>query len=233
MEIFMFELKGKYVSILGDSISTYKSVSNDNTANSNIDANPYFYHGEFPLDKTYWMQIIKAFDMRLCVDNSWSGGNLSGADDFSAGVNRAEQLSRDDGTKPDLIIIFMGINDLGRGVDILVFSDDYEKTLNTIKKNYPEATVCCVNLPNRGYLKQRTEAFCQAINSAVKKAGSNFFVADLYHSRLNNDSYYMNTVDGLHPDEDGMKIIADIIEEAIKEYIQGANVGREKEQKEY
>jgi len=26
----------------------------------------------------------------------------------------------------------------------------------------------------------------------------------------------MNTVDGLHPDEDGMKIIAEIVEDAIK-----------------
>ena len=156
--------------------------------------------------------------MRLCVNNSWSGGNLSGVDDFSSGVNRAEQLSRDDGTSPDLVLVFMGINDLGRGVDVSDFLADYEKTLDRIKMKYPQATVCCVNLPDRGYLKQRTEAFCKAIDSAVKKAGSNFFVADLYRSRLNNDFYYMNTVDGLHPDEDGMKIIADIVEEAIKEY---------------
>ena len=89
--------------------------------------------------------------MRLCLNNSWSGGNLSGVDDFSSGVNRAEQLSRDDGTSPDLIIIFIGINDLGRGVDISVFSADYKKTLNKIKAKYPEAKVCCVNLPDRGY----------------------------------------------------------------------------------
>ena len=214
----MLELKGKYLSILGDSISTYKGVSNDTTANFTIGANPYFYQGEFPLEKMYLARILKTFDMRLCVNNSWSGGNLSGVDDFSAGVNRAEQLSRDDGTSPDLIIIFIGINDLGRGVDISVFSADYEKTLNKIKTKYPEAKVCCVNLPDRGYLKQRTEAFNNAIDTAIIKAGSNFFVADLYHSRLNNDFYYMNTMDGLHPDEDGMRIIADIIEEAIKEY---------------
>lgn len=214
----MLDLKGKYLSILGDSISTYMGVSNDTAANYTIGANPYFYQGEFPLEKTYFMRILKTFEMRLCINNSYSGGNLSGVDDFSSGVNRAEQLSRDDGTNPDFIIIFLGINDVGRGVDVSVFSDDYEKTLNKIKAKYPKAKVCCVNLPDRGYLKQRTEAFNNAIYDAVVKAGSNFFVADLYHSRLNNDFYYMNTVDGLHPDEDGMKIIADVIEEAIKEY---------------
>lgn len=214
----MLELKGKYLSILGDSISTYKGVSNSIESNATIGANPYFYQEEFPpLDKTYWMRILKTFDMRLCVNNSWSGGNLSGADDFSSGVNRVEHLSRDDGIMPDLILVFMGLNDIGRGVEISVFSADYEKTLNKIKAKYPEAKVCCVNLLDRGYLKKRIEAFNNAIGTAVVKAGSNFFV-DLYHSKLNNDTYYMNTVDGLHPDEDGMKIIADIIEEAIKEY---------------
>lgn len=213
-----FVLTGKNLSILGDSISTYDGVSNDVSSNSTIVDNPYFYRDPFPLDKTYWMRIIKELDWNLCVNNSWSGGNLSGVDDYSSGVNRSEQLSRNDGTSPDIIIIFIGINDLGRGIHATAFFADYEKTLSTINAKYPEAKVCCVNLPDRGYLKQRTEAFCKAIDSAVKKAGSNFFVADLYHSRLNNDFYYMNTVDGLHPDEDGMKIIADIIEEAIKEY---------------
>ena len=50
---------------------------------------------------------------------------------------------------------------------------------------------------------------------AGKSAGKNFFVADLFHSRLNNDYFYMNTFDGLHPDEDGMRLIAEVIEESI------------------
>ena len=49
--------------------------------------------------------------------------------------------------------------------------------------------------------------------------GKNFFIADLFGSRLNGDFYYNNTIDGLHPDEDGMRIIAEIIEEAIKKNI--------------
>lgn len=214
----MVELKGMYLSILGDSISTYKGVSNDNTSNATIGTNPYFYHGEFPLDKTYWMRILKTFDMRLCVNNSWSGGNLSGVDDFSSGVNRVEELSRDDGARPNIIFVFMGINDLGRGVDVSAFLDDYEKTLNKIKMKYPQATVCCVNLPDRGYLKKRTEEFNNAIDSAVINAGDNFFVADLFHSQLKGDLYYDHTVDGLHPSESGMQIISQTIEKAIKEY---------------
>jgi len=58
----------------------------------------------------------------------------------------------------------------------------------------------------------------------VAEAGERFFVADLFHSRLNNDFYYINTVDGLHPDEDGMRIIAEVVEEAIRAHF-GMNEG--------
>lgn len=209
-------LKGKMLSILGDSISTYQGVSNDAATNSTTYINPYFYKEPFPLEKTYWMRLIDAFGFKLCVNNSWSGGNLSGKDDDTSGISRACNLSRDSGESPDFIIVFMGMNDLGRNISAEVFALDYEQTLNIIKKSYPSATVCCVNLPDRDiYLRERAIIFNQAIENAVKSAGDNFFIADLFNSRLRGDFYYMNTTDGLHPDEDGMRIIADIIEESI------------------
>ena len=213
-------LTNKMLSILGDSISTYKGVSDDSSANSPLRYNPSFYKEPFPCEKTYWRLSMASLGLKLCVNNSWSGGNLSGGGDPHAVVNRANNLSRDDGTDPDIIIVFMGINDLGRRVGIDVFSSDYERTLMIIKERYPKAMVCCVNLPDRDIvMKKQTEAFNSKIADAIKAAGENFFVADLFHSRLNNDFYYMNTIDGLHPDEDGMKIIAEIIESAIKQQI--------------
>ncbi len=216
-------LKGKKLSILGDSISTYQGVSNDASANSTTYINPYFYKEPFPLKKTYWMQLIDTFGFTLCVNNSWSGGNLSGKNDPTSGLNRAANLAKDSGEKPDFIIVFMGLNDLGRRVDPAIFATDYEQSLTIIKEAFPEATVCCVNLPDRDvYLKERAEIFNQAIENAVKAAGDNFFIADLFNSRLNNDFYYMNTTDGLHPDEDGMRIIAEVIEEDIKKRIKSS-----------
>jgi lysophospholipase L1-like esterase len=160
---------------------------------------------------------MKSLDLKLCVNNSWSGGNLSGTDDENSGVNRARNLSRDSGEMPDLIIVFMGINDLGRGKDAATFATDYEKTLLTIREKHPDADVCCVNIPDRNeILKKQAVVFNKAIENAVNSAGERFFIADLFGSRLNNDFYYMNTVDGLHPDEDGMRIIYEIVENAIK-----------------
>ena len=210
-------LQGKKLSILGDSISTYRGISNDATANSSIIYNPYFYTEPFPEEKTYWQIIMADFGLTLCVNNSWSGGNLSGKENPDSGINRARNLSRNDGTNPNLIILFMGINDLGRGVPVTVFESDYRNTLKTIKKLYPFSHVCCVNLPDRDiFMKDATELFNSAIERSVRSCGENFFIADLFHSRLNNHFYYMNTLDGLHPDEDGMKIIAEVLEKAIR-----------------
>lgn len=210
--------RGKRLSILGDSISTYKGVSNDASANSTLVYNPYYYRDPLPIEKTYWRIVMDSLGLTLCVNNSWSGGNLSGRDDPSSGVNRVCELTRNDGSTPDLIIVFMGINDLGRRIDASVFTLDYERTLATIKERHPSARVCCVNLPDRDIrMRQQTLVFNGIIEAAVRTAGEGFFVADLFNSRLNNDCYYINTLDGLHPDEDGMRMIAEVVESAIKQ----------------
>ena len=209
------------LSILGDSISTYRGVSNDASANATTVYNPYYYSEPFPLEKTYWHRVLTDLKLELCVNNSWSGGNLSGRDDPDSGFNRVHHLSKSDGTVPDLIILFMGINDLGRRVPVSVFEADYYATLQTIKTLYPKAYVCCINLPDRDiFLKKSAQMFNDAIARSVRNAGDKFFIADLFGSRLNNDFYYMNTTDGLHPDEDGMKIIAEIAEQALLNNIQ-------------
>lgn len=208
--------KGKKLSILGDSISTYRGVSNDASANITIRDNLFFYHDPFPLEKTYWMRLINELGMTLCVNNSWSGGNLSGIDNPDSGVNRVHNLSDNNGEKPDFIIVFMGINDLGRNVALDVFASDYARTLKTIKEKYQEAIVFCVNLPDRyEEFRQRTELFNEAICAAAAAAGENFFVVDFYASELRRDFYYNNTVDGIHPDEDGARIIFQMLLEAF------------------
>ena len=211
-------LRKRLVSILGDSISTYVGVSNDEKSNITIGTNPYFYRPPFPKEKTYWALICKELGLSICVNNSWSGGNLSGKNDPTSGTNRAEFLDDIDGNKPDLVIVFIGMNDLGRGVDADIFADDYYRALATIRKNSPDAEICCVNMPDRApEVHKRTIEFNKKIEEAVKSIGEKCFIADLFNSKLKDDYYYMNTLDGLHPDEDGMRIIAEVIIKAIRE----------------
>lgn len=210
-------LKGKKLSILGDSLSTYEGISNNPEIHRLLKFNKAFYQSDFPLDKTYWMQIINDLEMTLCVNNSYSGGLLCGENDANAGINRAEYLSRDDGTSPDVIIVFMGINDFGYYIPSDVFGQDYQATLQKIKERHPIAKVCCVNLPNRSPLhRTETEIYNAEIENAAKTAGDNFFIADFFCSRLNNELYKEYTLgDGLHPNEMGMDIIAEFIKEAL------------------
>lgn len=208
------------LSILGDSISTYKGISDNPDINASIICNQSFYKPPFSQEDTYWEILIKRLSLKLCVNNSYSGGNLSGKDDPCSGINRAYNLSRNDGTSPDIIILFMGINDLGRGVPPELFEKDYALTLRILKEKYPEAYVCCVHIPDRDpVLKKRAQIFNSSIEKAVRDMGSGYFIADLFSSRLNNDFYYINTRDGLHPDEDGMRIIADVIEDTIRRVV--------------
>ena len=212
--------KGRRLSILGDSISTYLGVSNDETVNSTVKYNHCFYgKRNFSVEETYWGRLIEKFGFDLCVNNSWSGGNLSGRLDETSGVNRASELARDSGETPDVIIVFMGINDFGRGVTPEVFSMDYEETLMTINENYPDAVVCCVNLPNRTFVfEEETKVYNNVIETAVMSMGERYVVADLFGSRMSwrfNDGYYNNTLDGLHPDQDGMRMIAEVIESTL------------------
>ena len=212
-------LRGKKLSILGDSVSTYYGFSNNGEANGSTSFNPCFYTKRlFPWEQTYWGILLEKLPLTLCVNNSWSGGNLSGIDNPCSGVNRAAELSTDSGENPDIIIVFMGLNDLGRGVSDEVFYVDYLKALLIIKEKYPDAMVCCVNMPDRdASFRIRTLLFNRKIEEAVHVAGENFFIADLFNSKLSNDTYYMNTLDGLHPDQDGMRMIADVIMDAVEE----------------
>ena len=79
-------LKGKKISILGDSVSTYTDYSNNIKYNTTIGNNSVYYnnykedrhpvHMSLTLEDTWWMQVIEELDLQLCVNNSWSGSRI-------------------------------------------------------------------------------------------------------------------------------------------------------------
>lgn len=118
---------GKKISIIGDSISTFEGYSNNASNNSTTGNNAYYYStsetsGLSAVDHTYWMKLIDALDMELCVNNSWSGGRVYGKSETSykdSSVFRSTQLHRDAGgqrVEPDVIVFFYGINDINNKV---------------------------------------------------------------------------------------------------------------------
>ncbi|MBQ6700400.1 MAG: SGNH/GDSL hydrolase family protein, partial [Oscillospiraceae bacterium] len=110
-------LKGKTLSVLGASISTYAGVSNGaaaDTTNSTIRNNAKYYPNntvkDVALNDTWWNQLASDMDLRLLVNNSWSGGAilLERAGTVGAYVDRCVQLhdntGENAGEEPDIIV---------------------------------------------------------------------------------------------------------------------------------
>ena len=130
-------LNGKYVSILGDSISTFAGYSNDIAVNTTIGGNAPRYQagvadtkpGSYCLlesvNDTWWMQFANQTGMNLLVNNSWAGSQVFGGQTSDGRVIPAAYLERclnlHDNTlennpnlapiNPDIIFVYLGIND--------------------------------------------------------------------------------------------------------------------------
>lgn len=114
---------GKTLSILGDSISTFKDYSNGaaaKTTNSTIGSGAVYYPRsgfEVTAESTWWYQAAEALGMEILVNNSWSGSCLLNERSGTVGayLDRCVQLHDDTGSnagqKPDIIAIFLGTND--------------------------------------------------------------------------------------------------------------------------
>ena len=112
------------LSVLGDSISTYDSISNGpaaDTSNSTIRGNEAYYVDGFfgirPSD-TWWQRTADALGLELLVNNSWSGSCifLPGGDSYSTGygdrcVNLHDDTGENAGQEPDIIAVYLGSND--------------------------------------------------------------------------------------------------------------------------
>ena len=117
-----FSLKNKRVSILGDSVSTLSGW--------NPKGYCVFYEGE-NCDRsgvkeyydTWWGQLIDLLGAQLLVNDSWSGSRVTKLPDhnqlFPSGISdeRINNLGKT-WRKPDIIIVFLGFNDWGHGVDL-------------------------------------------------------------------------------------------------------------------
>ena len=147
--------KMKFISIMGDSISTYENY------------NPYGYavYYDYQMQKknglcsvydTWWMKVSQRLQASICVNNSYSGSRVSGKV-FPAGESRDRISNLKSGKySPDYILIYMGINDFANGVPDQVhcpiqirkntFEGAYNHMLKSIRTQYQNATVVCGTL---------------------------------------------------------------------------------------
>lgn len=230
--------KTKYISVLGDSISTFQGYNPDGF---NVFYSPEKQRlsGVISPEDTWWGFVIKSLGGKMLINNSWSGSRVSKipqyVDEFPSGCSneRSGGLHSGDIT-PDVIIVYLGTNDWGHGVppyrdmacglcEIEVFDIAYETMIARIKANYPCAEVWCCTLCTT-YMKSNPsftfpytfggyhiEDYCDIIKEKAQMF--NCRLIDLYSENTPYDA-----VDGSHPTKKGMKTLAKIMLKYIRKF---------------
>ena len=238
-------LSDKKLSILGDSISTFTGVSNDASANATIGSNEVFYYSQMTMDDTWWKQAADTADMSILVNNSWAGSNVAtnyGNETKGGCTARAENLHDVNDVNPDIIAVYMGINDCGcltelgefnsisdiwDGTqyigDTEKFATAYATMVHKLTTKYDAADVFLFTLPRNGYLWLGTKAEYNALqdeyNKMIYKIAEVFGcqVVDVAASVGEDYSAYL-LEDEIHPNAKGMDIITAAFETALYSY---------------
>lgn len=230
-------LEGLGISILGDSISTYDGWI------------PEGYNVFYPLggdltdvSQTWWKSLIDDTGMELCANNSSSGSTCIGdslcIDDpmYGCSDGRLSQLAGNQGRIPDIIIIFMGTNDLLNGVpmgdndgtklveegDIENFSDAYCLMLDKLASYYPTAQIYCCSLAQVGdwgtkepfiTFENRLGLTAKDYSDQIQVIAENkgLSMIDLYHCGIEIDNLHKMTTDGVHLTPVGMEYVKDAV----------------------
>ncbi len=114
---------GKYLSLIGDSISSFRGITDNVEHSSALINNRCYYSTTSMNDHTqmYWGRLAEECNMELCVINGWSsskvyGGGRDKNDKVDATKDnmlvRSTTLHNNQGQKPDVILLYMGINDV-------------------------------------------------------------------------------------------------------------------------
>ena len=231
----------KNFSVLGDSISTFQGYSPWGAAHYSPDLGAAT--GVHTVEDTWWMQVIHGLDGQLEVNNSFSSTTVAGEDQYLAPVTAAGHMmdsfhrspnylsgcsdQRTAGLgNPDVILIFMGTNDAGYRIDPAAFEQDYRLMLRKLKRNYPAAQIWCGTLLWSYCVKDETINYYQQelggaeslapYNRAIRAAAAaeGCPVADLAASGREYAA-----IDCAHPHADGMKTIADLWLQALRDRI--------------
>lgn len=227
--------EGKCFSVLGDSISTLGGYTEPSDA-AFYDGMMKFKADVFLPEDTWWGQVIERLGGFILVNNSYSGSMVHKAarceiESYGCSDERTASLARD-GAQPDVVMVFMGINDWGCATplmpnspegeeDISFFSVAYRTMLQKLKKYYPMAEIWCLTLPESVCRKdpsfvfpcricgKHIEEYSEVIRACAEREGCRVIGLDRAKPH--------DTIDGFHPNAQGMKQIADHVIEKLSE----------------
>lgn len=225
--------EGLGLSVLGDSISTFDGWI------------PFGFNVFYPLDgevsdvsQTWWMMLLEDTGMELCANNSSSGSLCAGDSlaengmQYACSTFRLSFLTGKQGKMPDIIIIYMGTNDLLNGIpigdndgtkiveegEIGNFSDAYSMILDKLASDYPASQIYCCTLVQVGQwgtsqpfemlengIGLTSKDYSDCIRTIAENKGVP--VIDLYNCGIEIDNLQDMTSDGVHLNPEGMKYV--------------------------
>ncbi len=173
-------LQGKTISVLGDSICAYWSVSNSIAVNNTLGNNRGWYGRPQLLssvDEMWWKQVDTRYGLKLLVNNSWcrssvtslrsDEGALSYGWNTRPGNLHDNTLDNNPGNlpiNPDIIVIYMGFNDIRGEVSCKTsFNSSYWKKIET-----------------EGFVPPATSDFDESFALMVYKVRKNYPDAQVY-----------------------------------------------------
>lgn len=221
---------GKKISILGDSISTFAGWIPSSNANYYTGSNC----GVKTVEDTWWKKTINALGMQLEINNSWSGSRVTTtrSTDEAGCMTRCTSLG-----SPDVIIVYMGINDFNNEVGLgtydgngtfptatTTFREAYAIMLNKMMIAYPQAEIWVCTLPScerNGTVDQAPEINANNVllddfNKAIRNMAQvfNAKIIELAQCGLTYQNMKIYAGDwneyhtGLHPNPSGHSLIA-------------------------
>lgn len=222
---------GKQFSILGDSISTLEGF-NPRGYQLHYRADNRDRTGIWNPEDTWWGKVISFFGGELLVNDAWSGSRVSrvpgSKDRFPSGCSdrRTGNLGRGS-VLPDVILVYMGINDWGSGVPVAqedanvenadtCFSMAYSRMLRQLRENYPRAEILCCTLCETCVSASPGFRFPEAYGGISLGAYNQQIVnvARAWGCRvldLHGEGIPLDTLDGIHPNAEGMDTLAMLI----------------------
>lgn len=200
-----------YISFFGDSITTYSGFIPENfatyypTPGCDVDS----------VDKTWWHISATKAGYKILTNNSYSGTLVSSGANLGNNYERISYLGKD-GIDPDIVVIFMGTNDLTRSVNVNKFKSSYSAMIDKIKEEYDDVEIYIVNLPynkyGTSYISLR-EKYNVAFEELATEKGVTLI--DITGEFTVNNVHQMMFAGG-HPSYKGMQAIADLVWKAIR-----------------
>ena len=234
----MERYKGKIISVLGDSISTFAGYI-PAADGVNLAHRPRYPQADLLTDvnDTWWMKLINTLDAKLGINDSWAGSTVSnfrdhnekdfGPDAAMASLTRIRNLGANG--DPDLILLFGGTNDAGKMIekgsfdaahklDLSAykwgsFADAYCETILRLRYFYPDAEIVAISPSISGgyYDNSRLSEFADlALEICLRYS---IKCVDVRSSALTFDML----PDTLHPNAEGMECIYRSVINKLKE----------------